>query len=198
MSTPAVARAPACPSGRRRRRRCSRSSCDRSGPAPDPRSARRARASAPAPARGSPPARVGQRSLQEALQDRDEERRGLAGAGLGAGDDVVAGQRERDDAALHRARLASSRDRGCRSAAARRAPGWSNGIGAGSNGDGSYGDAASARAAAWPVRRGRPAARRRRRGGRRGCRCAVMSACGVFNDGAGYRARKVMMPRTGS
>ena len=43
--------------------------------------------------------------VEEALENRHEERRGLAGAGLGAGDDVAAGQRERNHAALDRPRL---------------------------------------------------------------------------------------------
>ena len=36
------------------------------------------------------------------LEDRQDERRGLAGAGLGAGEDVAAGQDERDRLALDR------------------------------------------------------------------------------------------------
>jgi hypothetical protein len=39
------------------------------------------------------------------LKDRDEECGSLAGAGFGAGDDVSAGKRQRDHAALHRARF---------------------------------------------------------------------------------------------
>ena len=49
--------------------------------------------------------RHGRRLGEEALEDRHQERRRLAGAGFGAGDHVAAGQRQRDHAALHRARV---------------------------------------------------------------------------------------------
>ena len=75
--------------------------------------------------------------VQEALQNRHEERRGLARARLGARNDVEALQRERDDAALHGARLAPSEILNAARAAADRASRRSNAIGAGSNSDGS-------------------------------------------------------------
>jgi hypothetical protein len=43
--------------------------------------------------------------MKEALQNRDEERGRLAGARLGAANHVVADERERNDPALHRARV---------------------------------------------------------------------------------------------
>ena len=50
--------------------------------------------------------RAVRRGMEESLQNRDEERGGLAGTGLGARDHVAAGQRKRDDATLHRSRFA--------------------------------------------------------------------------------------------
>ena len=46
--------------------------------------------------------RLRTRLVEEALQDRNEERGGLAGAGLGAGDHVAAAERQRNHAALDR------------------------------------------------------------------------------------------------
>ena len=45
------------------------------------------------------------RGREQPLQGRHDERRGLAGAGLGARNQIVAGERERNDGALNRPRL---------------------------------------------------------------------------------------------
>ena len=50
----------------------------------------------------------GWRRRQQPLQHRDDERGGLAGAGFGARDEVVAGERERNDRALNRPRVAEA------------------------------------------------------------------------------------------
>ena len=69
-----------------------------------PRSGPRARGSArgPAPGRSSAPAAPGQ--VEELVQDRQREGRGLAGAGLGDAEDVAAGELRRDRLGLDRRR----------------------------------------------------------------------------------------------
>ena len=53
--------------------------------------------------------RTGRKGIEKPLKDRDEKRGGLAGPRLRARDDIIAGQRQRDDATLHRARRVPSK-----------------------------------------------------------------------------------------
>ena len=98
--SPAPGRCATCRRGRaasraaRRRRSCGR----------PPRSARRARGSARGRAPGRSSAPAGRASVEELVQDRQREGRGLAGAGLGDAEDVAARQLRGDRLRLDRRR----------------------------------------------------------------------------------------------